>query len=70
MEVVANLASANITTQAPPSTFTPMEVEPGLPECLESLSDQLTLTDLWATLSNCLKELADTPDHHAVLVCV
>jgi hypothetical protein len=63
MEVVANLASANITTQAPPSTSTPMEVEPELPECLESLSDQLTLTDLWATLSNCLKELA-------VLVCV
>ena len=35
-------------------------------ECLESLSDQLTLTDLWATLSNWLKELAETPDHHTV----
>ena len=37
-------------------------------DSLESLSDQLALSDLWATLSNCLKELADTPDHHAVLV--
>merc|ERR1719483_1725657 len=61
MDVVANTSS-----QAP--TITPMEVELDLPECLESLSDQLTLTELWATLSNCLKELADTPDHHAVLV--
>jgi len=68
MDVVSGLASANMTTQAPPSTSSPMELEPELPECLESLSDQLTLTDLWATLSNCLKELADTPDHHAVLV--
>jgi E3 ubiquitin-protein ligase HUWE1 len=28
----------------------------------------IILTTLWATLSNCLKELADTPDHHAVFV--
>merc|ERR1711994_1016914 len=65
---VSSGGSGNVTTQAPTVTATPMEVEPDLPECLESLSDQLTLTDLWATLSNCLKELADTPDHHAVLV--
>merc|ERR1712045_524743 len=39
-----------------------------LPDSLESLSEQLCLADLWSTLSNCLKELADTPDHHAVLV--
>ena len=32
---------------------------------LESLSDQLGLAELWETLSNCLRELADTPDHHA-----
>jgi len=70
MEVVANAVSANMTTQAPASTSstTPMEVESEAPECLESLSDQLNLTDLWATLSSCLKELAETPDHHAVLV--
>ena len=37
-------------------------------DSLESLSDQLTLASLWDTLSACLKELAETPDHHAVLV--
>ena len=35
---------------------------------LESLSEQLSLDELWSTLSACLRELADTPDHHAVLV--
>ena len=34
----------------------------------ESLSLELQLDDLWDTLSECLLELADTPDHHAVLV--
>lgn len=34
----------------------------------ESLSIELQLDDLWDTLSECLLELADTPDHHAVLV--
>ncbi|XP_068082120.1 E3 ubiquitin-protein ligase HUWE1 [Anabrus simplex] len=33
-----------------------------------TLSDQLPLDHLWATLSACLLELAETPDHHAVLV--
>ncbi len=37
-------------------------------ECLQSLSEQLQLEQLWETLSSCLKDLADTPDHHAVLV--
>lgn len=37
-------------------------------ECLESLSDLLNLDKLWETLSSCLKDLAETPDHHAVLV--
>ncbi|GFT18781.1 e3 ubiquitin-protein ligase HUWE1 [Nephila pilipes] len=32
------------------------------------LSSQLMLDELWSTLSDCLKELAETPDHHAVLV--
>merc|ERR1712088_459189 len=44
------------------------EKEKELVDTLESLSDQLTLNSLWDTLSNCLKELAETPDHHAVLV--
>ena len=37
-------------------------------ESLESLSDLLKLDNLWETLSSCLKDLAETPDHHAVLV--
>lgn len=37
-------------------------------EVLPTLSEQLTLDKLWDTLSSCLLELADTPDHHAVLV--
>ena len=37
-------------------------------ECLESLSHLLNLDNLWETLSSCLKDLAGTPDHHAVLV--
>ncbi|GFQ86462.1 e3 ubiquitin-protein ligase HUWE1 [Trichonephila clavata] len=32
------------------------------------LSSQLMLDELWSALSDCLKELAETPDHHAVLV--
>ena len=36
--------------------------------CLESLSELLNLDNLWETLSSCLKDLAGTPDHHAVLV--
>lgn len=43
---------------------TPMEIDPSLP----SLSDQLSLNVLWDALSSCLRDLADTPDHHAVLV--
>ena len=37
-------------------------------DCLASLSEELSLEELWDALSSCLRELADTPDHHAVLV--
>ena len=37
-------------------------------DSLASLSDELSLEELWDALSSCLRELADTPDHHAVLV--
>lgn len=37
-------------------------------KCDESLSIELQLENLWETLSLCLLELAETPDHHAVLV--
>lgn len=33
-----------------------------------TLSNQLQLNDLWESLSDCLLELANAPDHHAVLV--
>ncbi|XP_035228929.1 E3 ubiquitin-protein ligase HUWE1-like [Stegodyphus dumicola] len=33
-----------------------------------NLSTQLDLDELWDALSDCLTELAETPDHHAVLV--
>ena len=33
-----------------------------------TLSNQLQLEDLWESLSDCLLELANAPDHHAVLV--
>ncbi|KAI1287400.1 E3 ubiquitin-protein ligase HUWE1 [Halotydeus destructor] len=34
----------------------------------ETLSSELNLSHLWDSLSGCLLELADAPDHHAVLV--
>lgn len=34
----------------------------------DMLSTELSLDELWDTLSECLLELADAPDHHAVLV--
>ena len=37
-------------------------------DSLASLSEELSLEVLWDALSSCLRELADTPDHHAVLV--
>ncbi|XP_071445079.1 E3 ubiquitin-protein ligase HUWE1 isoform X2 [Hetaerina americana] len=40
------------------------DVDPILP----NLSEQLGLDDLWRVLTDCLLELQDTPDHHAVLV--
>lgn len=42
------------------------EADPG-PQ-LPRLSEQLDLDELWTTLGDCLKELARTPDHHAVLI--
>merc|ERR1719319_19059 len=60
-------------TEGDTKETTAMEVEGSaaakeLVESLESLSEQLCLASLWDTLSACLKELAETPDHHAVLV--
>lgn len=51
------------TTSQPPKAENPDE-EVSLPR----LSTQLALDELWEALSDCLLELAETPDHHAVLV--
>merc|ERR1740123_2616638 len=69
--VAASAETEGMNTQAPAAVSgSPMEVESPAPvlDSLESLSEQLDLSELWSTLSDCLKELADTPDHHAVLV--
>ena len=56
--------SESETTEATTASTTAAAKEPSLP----SLSDELLLNTLWDTLSACLRDLADTPDHHAVLV--
>ncbi|XP_023229433.1 E3 ubiquitin-protein ligase HUWE1-like [Centruroides sculpturatus] len=53
-----------VTPSSQNSKKEPVEEEP----CLPPLSFQLSLEELWETLSECLVELAETPDHHAVLV--
>lgn len=45
-----------------------LKEEKSKPEEPDSLSVELALDKLWDTLSLCLLELADAPDHHAVLV--
>ncbi|XP_046406854.1 E3 ubiquitin-protein ligase HUWE1 isoform X2 [Ischnura elegans] len=53
------------TQESPQPTRTGAdESDPVLP----ILSEQLGLDELWKVLSDCLLELQDTPDHHAVLV--
>ena len=71
-------ASATPTpTPVSETAATPMDVEETVAEssaakeiveCLDSLSDELDLQPLWDALSSCLRDLAHTPDHHAVLV--
>lgn len=53
-----------------PNTSTPVKMDdaPMPPAEDATLSVQLALDDLWNSLSRCLVELADAPDHHAVLV--
>jgi len=50
------------------SSITPSSHDDKKTEPEDTLSSQLTLDDLWGSLSRCLLELADAPDHHAVLV--
>ena len=70
---VAGAATDSQAATPTPRNETPMEVEESEAakaelEALESLSEQLDLSHLWEALSSCLRDLAHTPDHHAVLV--
>ena len=63
-------AETGATGGAAPATSEAMEVDDqddDEPE-LKSLSQELNLDELWAALSCCLDELAESPDSHAVLV--
>ncbi len=51
-----------------PASPTPPPASASPAESLESLSEELDLSHLWDALSSCLRDLAHTPDHHAVLV--
>ncbi|XP_037772840.1 E3 ubiquitin-protein ligase HUWE1-like isoform X4 [Penaeus monodon] len=67
-----NVANATATPQeeATQPTAEAMDVDNETTETTElgSLSSQLNLDELWSTLSECLVELGETPDTHAVLV--
>ena len=61
-------ADAVVKTENPESGIPGTPATAPKEPSLNSLSDQLLLGALWDALSFCLKDLADTPDHHAVLV--
>jgi E3 ubiquitin-protein ligase HUWE1 len=67
MEVDTAAAPSSSGSSAAASTDqNPGEEEDEL--SLPRLSEQLCLDELWATLGECLSQLASTTDHHAVLV--
>ncbi|KAK7044038.1 E3 ubiquitin-protein ligase huwe1, partial [Halocaridina rubra] len=63
-------ASAMPVEDRSQATAEAMDVDVEVADCsdLGSLSAQLCLDELWSTLSECLVELGETPDTHAVLV--
>ena len=64
----AGTSMAPPTTATTPAASTSAAATATKEPSLSSLSEQLLLGPLWDALSFCLKDLADTPDHHAVLV--
>ncbi|UYV80320.1 HUWE1 [Cordylochernes scorpioides] len=69
------VVAAAVAAVVGPDVSTPMDIDSGsgtadllFKEVLTPLSSELDLDTLWETLSECLVELAETPDHHAVLV--
>ena len=64
----AGTSTAPPTTATTPAASTSAAATATKEPSLSSLSEQLLLGPLWDALSFCLKDLADTPDHHAVLV--
>lgn len=64
------ISGSSAPPASPSSVNSPVGTQANIPsdQEQESLSIQLKLDNLWECLSNCLLELADAPDHHAVLV--
>ena len=67
-DTTAGTSTAPPTTATTPAASTSAAATATKEPSLSSLSEQLLLGPLWDALSFCLKDLADTPDHHAVLV--
>lgn len=69
MDVDVTIGASDASETPAPSTANAVSKSEEVSiKCEESLSIELQLERLWETLSQCLLELAETPDHHAVLV--
>lgn len=81
LSAVADAVEAGVNSQSQPqsmeidavsgvegSSSAAVKEEKPKPDEQDCLSTELALDKLWDTLSLCLLELADAPDHHAVLV--
>lgn len=67
LKVITQIRDSVYQTMKTEMASTTKTVEPNELE-LSPLSETLKLDELWDTLSECLKELEETSDHHAVLV--
>lgn len=67
LKVITQIRDSVYQTMKNEANNTTKTIEPNQLE-LSPLSETLKLDTLWDTLSDCLKELEETSDHHAVLV--
>lgn len=67
LKVITQIRDSVYQTMKNEANSTTKTIEPNQLE-LSPLSETLKLDTLWDTLSECLKELEETSDHHAVLV--
>lgn len=67
LKVITQIRDSVYQTMKNEANSTTKTIEPNQLE-LSPLSETLKLDTLWDTLSDCLKELEETSDHHAVLV--